>query len=120
MKKRIGAIFLLIVVLVSCFSVAASADTKKGVLHAHDKWVMDVNSLTLNFKSTYNDCTSGTCLTGIEKLGTGAATHYTRVTNNQNGATSGKVGATRGKNAVAKVKGNWAGDATATIWNNLK
>ena len=113
MNKRIVAAVLLLVVLISCFSFAANAETKRGVLHKHDKWVMSVNLLTLNFKSTYNDCTALNCISTSDSIG--LRTHRTKVTNHQTGATTGWVYAVHTKNAVAQIKGNWEGDATAYI-----
>ena len=114
MKKRIGAIFLLIVVLISCFSVAATATTKTGVLHKHDKWVYNTQIISGNYKSTYKDCTALNCFDTMDLIG--RVSHATKVTNHEYGTTSGWVYATHCKNAVATVKANWFGkDGSAYI-----
>lgn len=122
MKKRIMAILLLIVVLVSCFSIAATATTKKGVKHAHDRWEYSTGIISGNYKSTYNDCTSNWsyCNSAAWEIAKGTNSHATKVTNNQYGTTSGWVYARCGCNAVATVKANWFGkNGTASIWCNL-
>lgn len=121
MKKRIVAILLLIVVFVSCFSIAATATTKKGVKHTHDKWVYSTGIISGNYKSTYNDCTSWSyCGSAAWAIASGSNSHATKVTNNQYGTTSGWVYARCGNNAVATVKANWFGkNGTAYIWCGL-
>ena len=114
MKKRIGAIFLLIVVLISCFSVAATATTKKGVLHKHDKWVYDTKIISGVYKSSYTDCTALNCIPTCDLIG--CYSHATKVTNNETGNTSDWVFAKHTKTAVATVKANWFGkDGTVSI-----
>ena len=115
MKKRIGAVFLLIVVLISCFSFAATATTKRGVLHEHDKWVYNTKLISGVYKSSYTDCTALNCIDTVDWYAYGN-THGTRATNNQDGLSSGWVYAKHTKTAVATVKANWFGKAgTAQI-----
>ena len=109
MKKRMIATVLLLVMLISCCSFAASAQTKRNVHHKHDKWVMDANVLTLNCKSTYTDCTDGICMDALVNR-PGQNTHWSKVKNNKTGVWDMEY-AKHGMKAVAVVKGDWNGSA---------
>lgn len=111
MKKRIIATVLLLVLLVSCFSFTAAAETRRNLCHQHDKLVLSVNLLTLNFKASYNDCTKTNCYETCDLIG--QKTHGVMVTNNQTGANSGWVYGVHNRTASAKIKGNWAGSGDA-------
>ena len=119
MKKRMIATVLLLVMLVSCCSVVASAETRKNVHHKHDKWVMEVNLINMNFKSTYTDCTDGQCMDAWEMYLAGKDTHWSKVKNNKTGVWD-MTYAKHSKKAVAVVKGNWNGSLVVADVRYLK
>ena len=112
MKKRMIATVLLLVMLVSCCSVVASAETRKNVKHKHDKWVVEKLS-SGDYRSTYNDCTAWSCIGTSDLIG--HTTHATVIRNNATGGHSGIVYANHTKKAVATVKGTW-NDKGATAY----
>ena len=117
MKKRILAAIMMILVVFSCFAITASAKTVKGRLHEHDKWTYSTSVTTGKYKSTYIDCTSKKyCGDAVWAIADNSNTHRTKVTNNQDGLTSGWVYAKCSREAKATVKANWWGkNGTASI-----
>lgn len=114
MKKRILAIVMVVLVIVSCFTLTAAAVTKSGVGTKGGKWKYDCSVWSGTYYSQYNDDASSNHRYHPIQYVMGSADHSSWVKNNKTGATSGWVYAKCGNYSNARVKASWTGSGSAS------
>lgn len=116
MAKRILAAVMLVLVLVSCVAITATATTKtiKGttrVGYTKGTWKYDCSIWSGTYYSKYDDDSS---LTNSYHCFFGGTDHASWVKNNKTGVASGWVWAKCGREANATVKASWTGSGSAS------
>ena len=119
MAKRILAAVMLVLVLVSCVAITATATTKTikatgGTcdLYTVGKWEYKCSIWSGKYISNYIDDNSG--FHYYHCFGYNAYDHASWVKNNKTGATSGWVYAKCGTWSKAQVKASWTGSGSAS------
>ena len=114
MKKRILAAVMLVLVIVSCFAVTASATTKNKVGTSAGTWKYDCSVLSGKYYSKYNDDTTWNHRIHPISYVMSTKDHASWVKNNKTGSTSGWVYAACGTYSNATVKASWTGSGSAS------
>lgn len=114
MKKRIIATVMLILVVVSCFAITATATTKTKVGTSAGTWKYACSVWSNTYYSKYNDDTTWNHRVHTVQYLMNQKDHGSWVRNNKTGATSGWVYAACGKESDARVKASWTGSGSAS------
>ena len=117
MKKRILAIVMFVLVVVSVMAITASATTKTIKATGSNgytvgKWEYKCSLMSGNYISNYKDDNSG--IHFYHCFGMGSYDHASWVKNNKTGNTSGWVYAKCGSWSKAAVKASWTGSGSAS------
>lgn len=114
MAKRILAAVMLVLVLVSCVAITATATTKNKVGTKVGTWKYDCSVWSGTYYSKYNDDTTWNHRIHPVQYVMSQKDHASWVRNNKTGATSGWVYAECGEYSNARVKASWTGSGSAS------